>query len=150
MVQQHAIHDGHKAAVAAPRQAAHRSPKRSIEPESRPLATETLSEAFIVDEADPEAVEAIVAEAMAAVNADQSLLKGRVPQAHDWLNTWAEATECISFHKQARLCSKQGVEERAPDPPASARHHGRAPPGGHQTLALRGQVHMLVHGRPII
>ena len=77
--------------------------RRVIDPESRPLATETLSEAFIVDDTGPEVAEAIVAEAMAAVKADQSLLKGRVPQAHDWLNTWAEATECVSFSKQARM-----------------------------------------------
>ena len=38
---------------------------------------------------------------------DGQLLKGRVPQGSDWLECWAESTEQVSFHKQARLRSKK-------------------------------------------
>ena len=114
-IKQHATTDGHKAAVTASRLAARSLPERLLkEPESRPLATETPSEAcrplataaFVVDEA---AAEAAAAEATAAVAADKALLKGRAPQAQDWLNAWAETTENLSFHKQARLSTKRNI-----------------------------------------
>ena len=38
---------------------------------------------------------------------DGELLKGRVPQEIDWRECWAESTEQMSFHKQARLRSKK-------------------------------------------
>ena len=48
-----------------------------------------------------------IAESTSEVLHDSHLLKGRVPQCQDWLDAWAESTEQIAFHKQARCARKK-------------------------------------------
>ena len=36
--------------------------------------------------------------------------RGRVPQLQDWVNTWAEASSCVSFSKQDRLVKKKHLK----------------------------------------
>ena len=52
----------------------------------------------------------LVAETASAVVDDRNLLKGRVPQIQDWLDAWAESTEHMAFHKQARILGKKGQQ----------------------------------------
>ena len=49
----------------------------------------------------------VIDEARSEVLDDRRLLKGRVPQGQDWLDAWAESTEQVAFHKQARLVGKK-------------------------------------------
>ena len=73
--------------------------------ESQPLATESLAKG---DTARLTEAEKVVAETESDIFDDRCLLKGRVPQAQDWLDAWAESTEHVSFHKQARILGKKG------------------------------------------
>lgn len=49
----------------------------------------------------------IVAETVSQVLDDRHLPMGRVPQGQDWKDAWAETTEQVASHKQARLKSKR-------------------------------------------
>jgi len=109
-VQQHAYYTGHRVAAEAAQRVARQAPS------SRPLATEAATEAEAAAEAAAELrplatdeVSAAIAEAESAVLNDAQLLKGRVPQPRDWLCAWAETTEELSFHKQARIDGKKNT-----------------------------------------
>ena len=70
---------------------------------SRPLATENLGHppAFATE------AERIVSETASELLSDKYLLKGKAPQCQDWLDAWAESTEQVAFHKQARIIDKK-------------------------------------------
>ena len=44
---------------------------------------------------------------------EERILKGRVPQAVDWLNVWAESTEQVSVRNQERICKNKAVSGKA-------------------------------------
>ena len=77
--------------------------------ESRPLATKSLANENTEDDT-ARLTEAgkVVAETESDIFDDRWLLKGRVPQVQDWLDAWAESTEQVAFHKQARILGKKG------------------------------------------
>ena len=112
----HRHHCGHKVAVLASLRASKVLPARlchagvlsaredggaGAQVHMRPLLADS------VEEADS-AVEAVVEKAAAEVRSDQDILKGRVPQCKDWLDTWADSTEMTAFRKQVRLKEKRG------------------------------------------
>ena len=76
----------------------------------RPLAqdalvveSENLAKAAVATDA-----EKVCVEARDAILNDAPLLAGRVPQAGDWLNSWAYATDTVAFRKQERLSKING------------------------------------------
>ena len=109
-IKQHATTTGHRVAVVASKALSQRLPARIIEvAESRPLATECLADGRNgEDTAQSTDAAKLVAETASAVVDDRNLLKGRVPQIQDWLDAWAESTEHMAFHKQARILGKKG------------------------------------------
>ena len=117
-IAQHATHSGHRAAsIAAERLSQRlparfeREPKLEAEPKGmRPLAQEMrplASEEIAGDEVVSTEAEQVVTETVSEVLADTLLLKGRVPQAQDWVDAWVESTEQVAFHKQERLYGKK-------------------------------------------
>ena len=85
-IKQHASYDGHRAAEIAAQRVSLRPPTRLSEdpeltPQCRPLATHEN-----VSEAECNAMKEIVGETVSEVMDDRRLLRGRVPQAQDWLD----------------------------------------------------------------
>ena len=98
-IKAHSVEEGHRIATVASR--------RSLTLLPAPAAIGAGDEAIALPVAEASAAD-IIAAAKADVVEDRQLLKGRVPQAQDWLRCWAEATEKIAFRKQIRLAEKKG------------------------------------------
>jgi hypothetical protein len=73
----------------------------------RPLADEKTED----DTVFATETENIIAEATSEVLDDSRVLKGRVPQCQDWIDAWAESTEQMAFHKQARVAAKKNTRK---------------------------------------
>ena len=76
-------------------------------PEMRDIKSSAVGGNKDQDAKDITALEQCIEAAKKETLQDRQLLKGRVPQGSDWLECWAESTEQVSFHKQARLRSKK-------------------------------------------
>ena len=110
-LQAHAVEEGHRAAVSASRRCAKQVPSRMFTQPDVMDCPSAMGEVIRQPLAEEMSVpaEEIIAQATAEVQNDSCLLKGRVPQPEDWLDTWAESTEQIAFHKQARIIDKKRV-----------------------------------------
>ncbi len=122
-LRQHAVHAGHKIAVAASRSAAKGLPPRLVA-EAKKVGGKRLkvssasadgesqggevAEPVLVDNAGE-----VIARARSSVLAEASLLKGRVPQISDWLDCWAESTDVLAFRKQIRIWGKKNRNRSA-------------------------------------
>ena len=110
-LQAHASEQCHRIAVSASRRCAQQVPSRMLtQPDvmDSPATMGGVSREPLAEEMSVPAGE-IISQTTAEVQNDSCLLKGRVPQPEDWLDVWAESTEQIAFHKQARIINKKRV-----------------------------------------
>ena len=85
---------------------------RPLAQEATEAARPVAEEANEQDAALAKEARASVMEATAAAKKAGNLLKGRVPQAQDWLDAWAESTEKLAFPEQERLTIKKMRAEK--------------------------------------
>ena len=97
-VKAHNVEQGHRIAIMASHMLA--APN---ETSIRPLADKRPE----VDSTLAANTEMSIAAATTAVLEDSRVLMGRVPQCQGWFSAWAESTEQIAFHRQARLSAKK-------------------------------------------
>ena len=127
----HEFHEGHRTALNASQRFLQKMPLlrsavadpggtvgeehkavRPLAPEANEAVRPVAEEANEQDAALAKEARASVMEATAAAKKAGNLLKGRVPQAQDWMDAWAENTEKLGFHKQERLATKKDASKK--------------------------------------
>ena len=70
-------------------------------------ASEEHRQALAFANRTPEHCQLLSAKETRAEAEDRALLRGRVPQARDWQDAWADCTTSMSFNKQEQIAAKK-------------------------------------------